>query len=202
MDTNSILISFCVGVGLAAATGFRVFAPLLMVGLAVRLGVLSGIEINSQSNLHWLGTDTALICFFVASLVEFLSYKIPIVDHFLDLLMSPLAVITGSLLLSAFLGEIDDPALKYGLAIIFGGGTAGVVQSATVAGRLLSSKTTAGLGNPIFAFIELVLATIVAAMSLFLPIVTALAVFVLITIIFYRFFKKKFKPSGAEPNLH
>ena len=60
----------------------------------------------------------------------------------------------ATLLATAFITDIE-PWLRWPLALIAGGGVAGVVQVATVATRAVSGVTTLGLGNPIVATGEL-----------------------------------------------
>jgi hypothetical protein len=91
-----------------------------------------------------------------------------------------------------------SPFLKWTLAVIAGGGAAGVVQGTTVLARSASTATTGGLGNPLVATAELggaVLTSIIAVLAPFLVIIL-LALFVL-------FFSRKFvnrsrkSPSAA-----
>src|SRR5262245_61527299 len=76
-----------VGLGLAAACGFRVFVPLLVMGIAVRGGALELAE-----GWSWIGSLPALISFGVATLLEVAGFYIPWVDNVLDAAASPAAV--------------------------------------------------------------------------------------------------------------
>jgi hypothetical protein len=76
-----------------------------------------------------------------------------------------------------------DPMLKWSLAIIAGGGVAGIVQGTTVLARAASTATTAGFGNPIVATVELGGSVAVTIMAMILPWVTALLL--ALTIIFF-----------------
>jgi uncharacterized membrane protein YoaK (UPF0700 family) len=75
-----------------------------------------------------------------------------------------------------------SPFLKWTLALIAGGGIAGLIQGTTVALRAKSSLATAGTGNLVIATLELIGAIIVALLAILLPVVC------LITIIFFLFF--------------
>jgi hypothetical protein len=57
------------------------------------------------------------------------------------------------------------------LAIIAGGGIAGLLQGATTALRAKSSLFSGGLGNPIISTLELAGAAIIAILAIILPIV-------------------------------
>jgi hypothetical protein len=67
-----IAVSVALGVGLAAATGLRVFLPLLVASVAAYTGHLPLAE-----SFAWLATPPALILLSVATLVEILAYYIP-----------------------------------------------------------------------------------------------------------------------------
>ena len=65
MDLNGFewLTAIALGLGLAAATGFRVFVPMLLAALAARTGHLPLAE-----GFAWLGTDAAVVILGVAAL--------------------------------------------------------------------------------------------------------------------------------------
>ena len=56
------LLPIALGISLAAATGFRVFLPLLITGLAAREGYLPMTE-----SMSWLATTPALLMLAVAA---------------------------------------------------------------------------------------------------------------------------------------
>src|SRR3954468_22937556 len=141
MDTA---LSICVGIGLSAACGFRVFVPLLVMSIASLSGHLS-----LAHGFGWIGTYPALVSFAVATCFEIGGYYIPWLDHLLDTLATPAAIVAGTVVTAAMVGKMD-PMLKWTLAIIAGGGAAGIVQGTTVVARAASTVTTGGLGNPIF----------------------------------------------------
>src|SRR5207302_6709901 len=114
----------------------------------------------------WVGTYPALITFSVATVLEVGGYYIPWLDHLLDTMATPAAIVAGTVATAAIVTNMS-PMMKWTLAIIAGGGAAGIVQGATVVARGISTGTTAGIGNPLFATIEL-------AGSVFLSVVTIL----------------------------
>jgi len=180
MDT---LTSILLGVGLSAACGFRVFVPMLFMSIAA----LSG-HLTFAPGFAWIGTYPALITLTVATLLEIGGYYIPWLDHFLDTLATPAAIVAGTLVTAAMVTKMD-PMLKWSLAVIVGGGIAGLVQGSTVLARATSTATTGGFGNPALATIELGGSTVIAGMALLLPWLTALLL--LLSIIFFgkRFIK-------------
>jgi len=163
-------LSLCVGVGLAAACGFRVFVPLFVTSLAVKTGHLQVTE-----TFAWLGTDAALASFAVATALEVFAYSIPWLDNALDALASPCAVVAGTVVMASFVPEID-PWLKWSLSAIAGGVAAGAVQSATALLRGASTATTGGLANPVVSVGEAAASSGLSAAAVFVPALAAVCV--------------------------
>jgi hypothetical protein len=169
------LLAICAGIALAAACGFRVFVPLLAMSAGAASGMLS-----PGKGMEWVGSTPTLIVLGVASALEIAAYYIPVVDHFLDTIASPAAVVAGTLAAGALLpmGDQIHPAVKWAAALIAGGGAAGVVQAGTVGARAVSGATTGTIGNPIIATVENVLSSILSILAIVVPIVAALVVVV------------------------
>src|SRR6476620_7600732 len=143
------VMSICLGIGLSAACGFRVFVPLLFMSIAAVSG-----HLTLASDFQWIGSYPALTAFPVATALEVGGYYIPWLDHLLDTMATPAAIVAGTVATAAMVTDMS-PMMKWTLAIIAGGGAAGIVQSTTVVARGISTGATGGLGNPIFATIEL-----------------------------------------------
>ena len=88
MSDVDLALSIVLGVGLAAATGFRVFLPMLIVSAAANTGHLA-----LDGGFAWLGTPAALTMFCAAALAEVVAYYIPGVDNLLDALATPSAFV-------------------------------------------------------------------------------------------------------------
>lgn len=173
MET-SLIISIFLGVGLAAATGFRIFLPLFALSLASHF---EWWTLNDQ--WLWLGSTAALSTLAVAMVAEILAYYIPWVDNLLDTISIPLAAMAGTAVMVATMGDVS-PLITWSLAIIAGGGTAAAVKGATASSRLTSSVTTAGLGNPVVSTVETGGAVVMSALSFIAPVIAGLAaVFIL-----------------------
>ena len=172
MNGWDLLIALGVGVGLAAATGFRVFVPLLVMAIAVRTG-----QVNIASNLEWLTGDAALIALSIATALEIGGYYVPWIDNLLDTVATPAAAVAGTLVASSMLVDMD-PMLQWALGAIAGGGTALGVQGLTVGVRALSTASTGGVGNPVVATAETGTATGLAVLALTLPLVAVTLVIV------------------------
>ena len=165
-----LFVSGCLGFGLAAATGLRVFIPLLALALAARADLVS-----LTSGMEWIDSTGALMLFGVAALVELAGYLVPVLDNLLDTIATPAAAVAGTIAMASVLVDLD-PLWVWSLAVIAGGGTAATVQGTTVAARIASTATTAGGGNPAIATSEAVGSVGLSALSIALPVVAALAV--------------------------
>ncbi|MGK7944211.1 MAG: DUF4126 domain-containing protein [Microcystaceae cyanobacterium] len=172
--TLDTLISLLLGISLSAACGFRVFIPFLIISIAA---VENWIAL--PGDLSWLDTNQAIILLAAASLVEVVAYYVPWLDNALDAIALPLATAAGAWVTQNSLPEMNSLA-QWTIAIMAGGGTAGITKSLNSLLRLGSTGTTGGLANSIFATIELVSASSLAILSLILPIATGFFVIILL----------------------
>jgi hypothetical protein len=164
------VLPIALGIGLAAATGFRVFMPLLMTGLAAKGGYLPVMA----DNFSWISSTPALVMLAVAAAAEIVAYYIPGVDNLLDALAGPAAVIAGIGVSAAAMTGLD-PTVKWTLAIIAGGGAAGLTAGATALARGHSTVLTAGIGNGVISTSEVVGAIFVTLLAIFAPVLALLA---------------------------
>ena len=174
------LLGLFIGLGLSATCGFRVFVPLLGMGIAFRAGALT-----FAPGFEWLGSWPALLSFSIAVLIEVAGYYIPWVDNLLDSIATPAAVIAGTIATASVITEMD-PYLKWTLAVIAGGGIAGLVQGSSVLIRGASTASTGGIANPILSTGELTASITGTIISIFLPIVAFVLVLFLVFLILHR----------------
>src|SRR3974390_174452 len=160
---SDVALSIVLGIGLAAATGFRVFLPILIVSGAAYTG-----HLPLGNNFAWLGTPSALTMLSVAAIVEILAYYIPGVDNLLDALATPAAFVAGTVVSAAVMADVP-PMVKWKAAVIAGGGIAGITQGVTATLRANSTIWTGGFGNFIVATAELVGALLVVFLALTAP---------------------------------
>jgi len=170
------LLSLALGLGLAAACGFRVFVPFLVMGVAVRTGHLA-----VSPGFGWVGTDAALIAFGAATVLEVAGYYVPWVDNLLDTVATPAALVAGILVTASVVTDAS-PLVRWSLAVLAGGSAAAAVQAVTVAARQLSSLATLGLGNAVVATGEAVAAVATAVLAVAVPLVALLLVVVLLAV--------------------
>jgi hypothetical protein len=185
------VIGCVVGIGLAAAAGFRLFVPLLGLSLAYTLDWM-----EPSAAFHWLDSWIAVTALGVATIVEIGAFYVPWLDHLLDVAVAPLSVVAGTLLMASSLGE-SSPALQWGLSIVAGGGVAAAVQAGTTATRGVSGVTTAGLANPLVSTFELLASVAMTLLALLVP-VLALALFAVLVVLLYRIWSKRQRSKAAQ----
>ena len=173
MESTATQVSILVaqvasGIGLAACAGLRAFLPLFVVGLA---GRLEWIPLTGK--FEFLASTPALIIFGVAVLAEFLADKVPVVDHFLDSIQAFVKPIAGAVLAASVLAELT-PLQASVVGLVTGGAVSGAVHLTKANLRLVSSATTAGLGNPVLSVIEDVGALAGSVMALIVPLILVL----------------------------
>jgi hypothetical protein len=169
-----MLFAICAGIGLAAACGLRVFLPLLGLSAAAAFGF-----IDPPAGMKWLDSATAVFVFGVATAVEVAAYYIPWLDHLLDTITTPGSVVAGTIAVAAMMPDLH-PSVRWSLALVAGGGAAGLVQTGTVLTRAVSGATTGGIGNPVVSTVELIGSILLTILALLLPIIAALLVILLI----------------------
>jgi uncharacterized protein DUF4126 len=172
VSSLDLALPIVLGIGLAAATGFRIFLPLLILSVAAHTGHLSLDE-----SFAWLGTPAALTMLGTAALAEIVAYYVPGVDNLLDTVATPGAFVAGTVASAAVVTDLE-PMVKWTAAVIAGGGVAGLTQATTALLRAKSTVFTGGLGNPVIATAELGGAALISLLALAAPL-AALAVIIL-----------------------
>ncbi|QQE13871.1 DUF4126 domain-containing protein [Planctomycetota bacterium] len=176
-----------VGLGLAAACGFRVFVPLLAISVAQYAGHM---PIEIAENMEWIGSPAAIVALSVATGLEIAGYYVPWIDNALDTVASPAAVVAGTLAAASFAGDMS-PMLQWSAAAIGGGSIAGITQATTVVTRAISTVTTGGLGNPVVATVETGSSLLITLALVVLPIAIGAVLVGLLLYFIIRLFMKK-----------
>lgn len=185
------ILGLCIGIGLSAASGFRVFVPLLVMSIATITGWFEPVQ-----GFEWLAMPAVCVALGFATVCEIGAYYVPWVDNLLDTIATPAAMIAGTLATMAVSsGEMSQFA-SWASAIIVGGGTAGVVQASTVAVRGVSTATTGGVGNPVIATGEWIGAIVLSILSLITPVLVVILVF-LILVLVVRWVRRKKRENLA-----
>jgi hypothetical protein len=191
---SDFALSIVLGIALAAATGFRVFLPMLIMSGAAYTGHLS-----LDNSFAWLATPSALTMLSVAALAEILAYYIPVIDNLLDTLATPAALVAGTVISAAVMTDVP-PMVKWTAAVIAGGGIAGLTQGVTAMLRAHSTVLTGGLGNPVIATAELGAALIMSFLALVVPAV-AIALIILFLWLAIRLLHRLFRRSHSTKGL-
>lgn len=190
------IISAFIGIGLAAATGFRVFMPMFAVSLASYLG-----WIPMNESFEWLAGLPTLITTVIAMIAEILAYYIPFIDHLLDTISVPLATIAGSVMFASQFADIGTFP-QWALALIAGGGTAAAISSGFAGTRAASTATTGGLGNSVVATTETAGAGIMSFLALAAPVIAFIAAVALIitVLVLGKKLWRKFRNFNSDRN--
>jgi len=183
-----MLFAICVGIGLSAACGFRVFMPMLVLSAATKFG---GVHLNP--NFEWLGSWTALAAFASATILEAGSYYVPWVAHAVSVAAVPAAVLAGTLATAAQIDGIH-PLAQWSSSLLVGGGIAGGVQMLNIGARAASTITTAGIGNPIVSLGQGLMAFVLAITAVVAPLFIVLLIVAIVTVIIRR--RRARKASG------
>jgi hypothetical protein len=193
MTGSDLALSIALGVVLAAATGFRVFLPMLIMSGAAYTGHLS-----LDNSFAWLATPFALTMLGVAALVEVLAYYIPGVDNLLDAVATPAAFVAGTIVSAAVMTDLP-PMAKWMAAVIAGGGTASLTQGVTTILRAKSTVVTGGLGNPVIATGELGGSVLLSLLALAAPL-AAVAVVILLLWLAFRLIRRQRRGTQRADN--
>ena len=179
------ILGLCIGIGLSAACGFRIFVPLLVMSIASLTGLFEPMK-----GFEWLAMPSVCIALGFATVCEIAAYYIPWVDNALDTIATPASMVAGTLATMAVSsGEMSQFA-SWAAAIIVGGGTAGVVQMNTVAARAVSTGATGGIANPLISTGELIGAVLLSVLSFIVPVLVVLLV-IIAMILIVRWIRRK-----------
>ena len=174
------LIELMLAISLSAASGFRVFVPLLVLSATAVFG-----HLDLPANFDWIENQQALILFAIATVLEVIGYSIPWFDHALDILATPAAILSGTIVAASVAPDLD-PLVKWTLAIVAGGGTAGITKLLTNLLRGGSTAASGGLTNPIFAAVELAIATLLSILAVTVPIIAGVLVIGIFSFSLYK----------------
>lgn len=185
------VLGLFIGIGLSATCGFRIFVPLFGMSIAHHAGALS-----FSNGFDWIGSWPATIAFGIAMVIEIAGYYIPWVDNLLDTIATPAAIVAGTIATASMVGDVSA-FLRWSLAIIAGGGIAGLIQGSSVLVRGISTASTAGLANPVVSTGELIASIAGTVISIILPTVAIVLVVLLLTFSLRRLLKPAAPPAST-----
>ena len=181
------------GLGLAAASGLRIFIPMLMAALAAKFQ-LFGIELNES--MAWMTSNGAIAALALATVIEIVADKVPLLDnalHAIGIIARPVAgaVVAGSM----FAGL--DPTAAAIAGIIVGAPTALAFGAAQGGTRAASTATTGGLANPFLSFLEDVMAFFTVLIAFVFPVLIPVLLILLFWGVWTLFKRMRRKPAPA-----
>jgi hypothetical protein len=147
METVSLIGSV---MGLGLASGVRLYATMLAVGLGLRLGIFDlhpGIE-----RLRILSTDWVLGAVAVAYLAEFFADKVPWLDSLWDSVHTLIRPLGAAMISATALGSVN-PEARWALALLSGG--VALAGHSTKAGtRLVANHSPEPFSNIFLSLLE------------------------------------------------
>lgn len=179
-----LILHLAIGIGLSAASGFRILIPFLVMGIAANTG-----HLTLAPNMAWMGSQEAIIAFAVAAVIEVLIYFVPVVDNAMDVIEVPAAAIAGTILTASVTGEMS-PFFQWTLAAIAGGTIAGGTSALTSFTRLVSTAAAGPVGNVAVSSTELASSTVLSILAIALPVLALFLVLVLL-ILAYRQWRRR-----------
>ena len=153
------------GVVLAATAGLRAFLPVFSASVAAWT-----TDLPLPDTLTWLERPETVLIFGVATLLEILGDKIPVVDHALDSVQVLTKPVLAVLAATPFLYQLA-PEYSVAIGILLGAPLALGVHSAKATARLGSTATTGGVGNPLLSVAEDVAAVASVILGFLAPLV-------------------------------
>jgi hypothetical protein len=187
------ILELLLAISLSAAAGFRVFVPLLVLSAAAVLG-----HVDLPARFDWIENPQALALFTAAAILEVIGYSIPWFDHLLDILATPAAIVAGTIVAASLSPEMD-PLAQWTIALATGGAAAGLTKTLMNLLRGGSTAATGGLANPIFALLELAIATGLSVLAIAAPVIAGaivLGVFGFAIVKISQFIRRR-KPTPA-----
>jgi hypothetical protein len=164
--------------GLSASAGLNAYIPLLVIALLARYTNL--IELSSPWNAMTSWWFIGLLI--ILSLIEFFADKVPAINHINDVIQTFVRPIAGAIVFAAAANVITEihPLLSLGAGVLVSGAVH-TVKATTV--RPAVTATTGGAGNIPVSIAEDVIATLLSIMAIVLPILIALTIIFITSII-------------------
>ena len=178
----SALLQVFSAFGLSASAGLNAYIPLLVTALLAKFTDLIHLQEPWDALTSWwiIGLLIVLVLF------ETVLDKIPVVNHFNDVVQSLIRPTAGAILFAASANIITEvhPVLSLGLGLLISG-SVNLVKSAAV--RPAVAAGTAGVGNVPVSIMEDVTSTGISILAIAVPIAMVGIVILLVGWILWRF---------------
>jgi hypothetical protein len=173
VDTGTAIGAVLAAFGLSGAAGLNAWLPLFAGALAARLDF-----VDLAAPFDDLASTGGLVVLGLLTVADFVGDKIPVVDSALHAVGLAVAPVSGAVLFTGQTGtETELPTL---LAILLGGGTAGIVHTIRAAVRPVSTAGTAGLGNPVLSLGEDLGSLVLVVAAFVVPIVAVILLLLIV----------------------
>lgn len=179
-----LYLKILIGLGLSAASGFRLFVPFAVLSIFT----ISGIY-NTTSTPYIFSSDLFLVIFIILSVSEVLLFYNPWIDNMLDLISTPASIFSG-IILTYFALYDTEIYLRLLISVILGGLVSLNVQLLTVKARSSTSIFSKGNGNQIVSTIENISSIFISILVLKFPL-AGIFVSAIIIYLIYTFIIKK-----------
>ena len=158
-------------IGLGAASGLNAWIPLLGLGLAERVGL-----VTLTAPFDRLGSTEALVVLGLVFVIDLVGDQIAVVDHVLHA--------AGAVVLAAQENLISE-SHPWAAAVV-GVGIGGSVHLARSAVRPAVTAGTGGFGNPVASTVEDVVSFVLTVLAVLVPVLAFGAVVVLTVVVVRR----------------
>lgn len=170
------------GTGLAAAAGLNAYVPLLVMGIAGRLG-----WIQLPPGWAWLENGWVIGILAVLLVVELVADKVPAVDTVNDWLQTVVRPASGGIVFAGGVGTetiaVDDPDAFFGsgawVPVVIGIVLALLVHVAKMAVRPVANVATAGVAAPVLSTAEDGVSLVMVVLALIAPVLVVLGIVLL-----------------------
>lgn len=182
------------GLGLATSAGLNAYIPLLSLGVLARFTGL----LDLPDSWRWLENGWVLAILAVLLAIEVVADKIPIVDHFNDVVQTVIRPTSGGLAFGAASGAqtamVKDPGSFFTshqwVPIAVGVAVSLTVHGMKATARPVVNATTAGFGAPVVSVLEDITSVIGSIIAIVMPILV-LVFIVLLTWLFARMLRRR-----------
>src|SRR4029453_7369827 len=177
---GEIVLEVLTGTGLAASAGLNAYIPLLTMGLLARFTGLIDLPVGWE----WLADGWVIGILAVLLAVEVVADKVPIVDHFNDVVQTVVRPTAGGLAFGAGSASqtvtVTDPGSFFSshqwVPISAGLGIALGVRGLKARARPVVNATTAGVGAPVASTAEDFSSVVLSLMAILVPILVLIGI--------------------------
>jgi hypothetical protein len=182
------------GLALAASTGLNTFLPLLMLSVAAHFKIVNA-ENLLNGHFAWIASPAALTALGLATVVEVVGDKIPVVDHGLDTFGTIARPLVGAFAAASVFVH-SDPTTAALAGLVVGAPVAFGFHAAKAGTRAASTATTLGVANPLLSTIEDFASFGLTAVGLMYPMLVPVLL-VIAAFVMWRLFVKARKALGG-----